>query len=306
MDDQLARDAWARLLEVRAAAASRYETEVVAAIRTTGAPGHLLGMLIHAHDVDPEPLTVEGLLRCTPYYAAAAFRERMVMLAADGWFVSPAEGAYVLAPTGRDAIAHIEGAAESKLLALASACDPGDLSALDELVGRVAETTRTFVDIPDKGCLRATGNMRRKEHLSPLAAILQSIDTLEAFRCDGHRAIWRRSLPGGRAWELLTVMWQGQANSADSMFAWSQRQGFPRGFSATEYAEDLRGLVAHGWAVATAEADIYRLTEEGRQLRQEAEDATDANFYTPWSSLMPGEIADMHRLVTTLMAQLRS
>lgn len=304
MDDQLAHDAWARLLELRAAATSRYETEVVAAIQTTGAPGRLLGMLIHAHDVAPEPLTVEGLLRCTPYYAAEAFHERMVVLAADGWFVSPAEGTYVLAPTGQHAMAHIEGAAESKLLTLASACDPDDLSTLDELVGSVAEAARTFADVPDKGCLLATGNMRRKEHLSPLAAIIQSIDTLEAFRCDGHRAIWRRSLPDGRAWELLTVMWQGQANSADSMLAWSQRQGFPRGFSVAEYAEDLRGLVARGWAVATAEPGVYQLTEEGTQLRQRAEDATDASFYAPWSSLTPGEITDMHRLATTLMAQL--
>jgi hypothetical protein len=66
-------------------------------------------MLIHAHDVDPEPLTIECLLGCTSYYAAEAFHERMVALAPGGWLVSTTEGAHQLSRAGSEAVTLIEG-----------------------------------------------------------------------------------------------------------------------------------------------------------------------------------------------------
>ena len=52
-------------------------------------------------------------------------------------------------------------------------------------------------------------------------------------------------------------------------------------------------------------ADGYEVTEAGRRLRQEAEDATDRYFFEPWICLTEPEVANLVGLVTRLRDHLQ-
>ncbi len=125
------------------------------------------------------------------------------------------------------------------------------------------------------------------------------------FRCDAHRTAWRPTGVDGPTWEALTWLWEGRADSAASLFAWSQKQPHPRAFGAPDYAVCLATLAARGWA-EPAGPDRYRLTEAGKRLRQGIEDQTDAFFYGPWSALTQAEVDDLQARARAVIQGLKT
>ena len=49
-----------------------------------------------------------------------------------------------------------------------------------------------------------------------------------------------------------------------------------------------------------ASANAFEVTDAGRQVREEAETATNRNFYTPWLTLNETEIDDLRDLLARL------
>jgi hypothetical protein len=56
--------------------------------------------------------------------------------------------------------------------------------------------------------------------------------------------------------------------------------------------------------VRAASENAFEVTEVGRQIREEAEAATDRNFYTPWQVLSETEANDLSELLTRLKTAL--
>lgn len=128
----------------------------------------------------------------------------------------------------------------------------------------------------------------------PLAKIDQHLDDLNAFRDDAHLAAWQPYEIDGRSWEAFTLVWEGKAQTAEDL-----AEKLPnRGYSAGDYAGSLAELVERGW-LAPANGG-YRLTEEGQQLRQAAEEATNHYFYTPWAILDENEQVQLRNLLIQL------
>jgi hypothetical protein len=52
--------------------------------------------------------------------------------------------------------------------------------------------------------------------------------------------------------------------------------------------------------------DRFCLTEEGKRLREQAEQDTNEYFYAPWSVLTQEELHELHELLTTLYNGLKT
>jgi DNA-binding MarR family transcriptional regulator len=119
------------------------------------------------------------------------------------------------------------------------------------------------------------------------------------YRDDAHTAAWLPLGVTGPAWEALTRVWRDEAHTAAALVERAPN----RQVTAEEYEDALQGLAGRGWLEATA--DGYRLTPAGRQVREEAEAATDRLFYAGWAGVSDDELSRMSALARRATANLR-
>ena len=285
-------DAWAALQRLLAALAAQYSAEFRAAVLAEGLGREPVGVLLLAANVDLDPISAAGMLACLPYFAETAFTTRLQRLRAGGW-LDPHPAGYVLSPRGRAAAEAMHGVVRTRLAALAP-MPPADLERLARLVERLFDLCRLSPAVPDRGCVTLSGNAQptREPGAPPLARAARAIEALSNFRCDAHRAAWQPTEASGPAWETLTWLWQGRANSPLSLHAWAEKQPFPRGWSAADYAGFLVDLQAMGWVEAGPD-EAWSLTPPGWAAREAAEADTDARFYAPWAAFTPAELDEL-------------
>ncbi len=287
-----AAETWAALLDLLGALAGQYRADFQRAVVEAGLAREPVGVLLHAGDIDPRPLAAADLLRCVPYYAEVAFTAPLSRLVAGGWLEPAGEGTYRLTRKGRAATHRMYAAARDRLAAL-SPLPLADLDRLAQLLTRLLAACRANPAVADQACLAACGSAGPFVEPTALATTARVLEAMMNFRCDAHRTAWRPTGVDGPTWETLTWLWEGRADSAASLFAWSQKQPHPRAWGAADYGACLGTLAGRGWAELAA-ADRYRLTDAGRRLRQGIEDETNALFYGPWSVLSPAEIDELH------------
>jgi DNA-binding MarR family transcriptional regulator len=119
------------------------------------------------------------------------------------------------------------------------------------------------------------------------------IDLL-AYRDDAHVAAWQPYEVSGQAWEAFTFVWRGDAGTAAEL---AEKLPF-RNYDQDAYAAALQDLATRGWLAK--EDDRYVVTEKGKKLRQEAEDATDRYFDTAWAGLNEAEMKEARDLLEKL------
>jgi predicted transcriptional regulator len=128
----------------------------------------------------------------------------------------------------------------------------------------------------------------------------QYITDLARFRDDAHLAAWKPYGTSGHVWEALTLIWREEANTAEALAERLSR----RTYTAEDYGQALQDLAARGWV--TEEKGAYELTEEGRRVREEAEEATDRHFFVGWSALNEEELTQLEDLLTRAKAGLEA
>ena len=290
--------AWVTLLELLGALAGQYREDFRQAVIGAGLGREPVGMLLHAGDIDPRPLTAADLLACVPYYAEASFTLPMQRLAAAGW-LEPAGDGYRLTAKGRAATDAMYAAARDRLATL-SPLPATDLERLAQLLRHLLAACQASPVVTDQACLAASGNPAPWHEPTPMATIARVLEALTNFRCDAHRAAWRPTDLDGPTWETFTWLWEARADSAASLQAWSAKQPHPRAFSTADYAACLSTVREHGWAEPAAEGRFV-LTEAGRNLRQAVEDQTNANFYGPWRALSAAEIDELEAVARRMV-----
>ncbi len=116
-------------------------------------------------------------------------------------------------------------------------------------------------------------NYQRFQVLYSLERFVVLFGELAAYRDDAHITAWQAHNIEGHAWEVLTYLWRGQtAASVDMLFEKLSYRSIPR----EVYVQDLRELESTNWA--QEEAGEYRITAEGKRIREEAEALTDRYF----------------------------
>ena len=228
-----------------------------------------------AYQIAPKNISVELLDKRNPYVNPTWQEKRLADTAKVGYLDLDGMGGYVISEKGANAINAVHGAfynhinkvnrfPTNKLEELAAL--------LDKLVGACAKT-----DIPnDTLCLDISHNGHPKVESGSLAQIDQYLDDMNAFRDDAHLAAWTPTEVSGHVWEVLSFVWNGEADTVEKLV---ERLPY-RNYTAEDYANTLEGLQQRGWIEPGGED--YKVTAEGRKIRDDAESATDTNFFEPW------------------------
>jgi len=143
-------------------------------------------------------------------------------------------------------------------------------------------------------CLNISFNGHPQVETDSLAAIDQRIDDLHAFRDDAHISAWMPSGVNGHAWEVLSFVWNGEADTVEKLV---ERLPY-RNYTAEEYTQTLNDLTTRGWVEPGDNG--YKITDAGKKIREDAEAATNANFFDPWQVLSDDEFARLGELLNAL------
>ena len=134
-----------------------------------------------------------------------------------------------------------------------------------------------------------------------MVKIREYLMDLFAYRDDSHLSASRPHFnQAGIVWLVLGALWNQDAVTAKQM---AEKMTF-RGYEVSDYEVALQAAVEIGWAEVDNRPDTFRLSQEGKELREQAEQLTNGYFYTPWSVLIQGEIDELYDLLTKLRDEL--
>jgi hypothetical protein len=208
-------------------------------------------------------------------------------------------GEYHLTNAGHAAVRQLIDTAYAAMAPLHPLPD-ADLERLLTLLRRLVEASLAAPEPPGKWCLRIARHYDPAGRAGMAPQLDQYLSDLVAYRDDAHLAAWKPLGVTGQEWETLTHLWHGDIVTLDDLCA---RHCVRRGYACDSYAVALQALIARGWV---GEHDgAFRITEQGRRLRDEAEATTDRYFFAPWVILTPSELGALAELLAQARDALR-
>jgi Helix-turn-helix family len=257
--------------------------------------------LLVARAIEPDAISPERICRRYPYGTLASWAQPMETLAERQLLDAQGNGSYRLTPGGRAIITRLLKEFYAGLVGIEKSIEPvypaADLDRLAALLTKIV--TASFNASIERSCLKDSHGLVPNGNATTLARIDQALDDLNAFRDDAHLTAWQPLQVTGEAWELFTFLWRSEVKNADEMV----EKVTSRGHSREAYQFALGDLIGRGWVRAAGE-NAFEVTATGRQVREEAEAATDRNFYTPWQVLNKSEVKDLNELLTRLKTAL--
>lgn len=272
--------------------AGRYVPAFEAELKAKGLDWSDISLVQMAVAADPEPLTVDRYLARVPYHAAATVEAELAAATGHGVLSGDGNGGYRPTDLGREIYRTGLGLVARTAAELSEQL-PAGTERLVELLGQVVAACEASAI--DKPALTFSRSFDPGPGALPMERIRRYNQDLIIFRDDAHTAAWQPYGIPGYAWEAFSHVWGENiwGDPVDTAPAVAEKLGF-RGYDEADYAAALADQVERGWL---AETDgTYRLTDAGREIRQAAEDATDANYYGPWQ-IGEGEAAEMRGLM---------
>ncbi len=288
---------WSLVEETMRAFSPFYREAMQQAIQDSGVPDNWFALSL-ARGSDPAPLTVERFHAMSPYTAWERVAEMLEELARLEMLERVGEDAYRLTDLGREAVEDIFGAAHQSLGAI-EPLPADEMDQLNDLLYRLVQATLEAPQPENKWAIAYSRWTDPGEDAPGAVKADQYLTDLVRFRDDAHIAAWKPYNVSGHGWEALTFVWRDEAHTAEELAETLS----VRGRSVEVYAEALSDLASRGWIEETP--DGYRVTEEGRALRQQAEEATNSLFFAPWTSLSDDENAQLQGLLTQLQNNLQ-
>lgn len=246
-----------------------------------------------AAQMAPRPISAELLNRRNPY-ANPARTEALLREAAQAGYLDPdGQGGYLVSERGAKAIQDVHGVFYKQINQI-NRFPKEKLQELDALLEALVSACAK-ADFPD-GALRLEISHNGHPGVEPasLARIDQLLDDMNAFRDDAHVAAWSPAGVDGHTWEVLTYVWNGEANTVEKLV-----EALPyRTYAAEDYAATLNELTTRGWIEPVEEG--YQVTGTGKRIRDQAEDQTNANYFSPWKALTDEEVDRLGQLLQEL------
>jgi len=253
----------------------------------------LFGPTDTANKLAPKPLSAQMLNRRTPYTNLSRFVKLLADTAQAGYLKQDGADGYVITEKGAAAIKATNGAFYQHVNQV-NQFPAEKLKELSSFIRRLVEASAKAGLPNGTFCFDISHNGHLAVEAGSLAQIDQHIDDLYAFRDDSHLASWMPSGLSGEAWEALTFVWNGNANTADEL-----AEVLPnRNHTVDDYAKALADLAARGWLEPAD--DGYKITAAGKKVRDDAETATDNNFFGPWQALNDAELTKLGELISEL------
>ncbi len=242
---------------------------------------------------EPQAVVPASIYAQMPYAAPARIEADLAGAVERGVLWLDA-GAYRLSEQGRAALAGSFAAVHAALVGY----EPLPAAELEQLTSLLERVVRACVAAPEPAAKEALLGSRRSDpgpQAAPGARIDQLLTDLLRFRDDAHVAAWQPLGVSGLAWELLTLIWRGEATTREAL----EQQLERRGHAPADYDQALGDLAGRGW-LAERDGQLH-VTDAGRAVREQAEEQTDRLFYGPWNRLSAAEIDQLR----TLLARLR-
>lgn len=239
-------------------------------------------MMVQAQEFDPEPITVENLRVRAVWSSPEIIGGLLAILLAEGFLDKVVPRGYVMTESGREVMAMLRERRYAILNALPQPIPAEDLNKLEEMLRFVVADAIQGDDIPGTWCLEHSRN-RADDNAPILGKILQYSEDLNAFRDDCHMASFKAHGVAAYIWETLSLMWAGSVTTPHDAY----EQLRYRGYGTLDFEQAFDDLTRREWI--EPDGDGYKITEEGRKVRQDAEDLTDTYFALPFK----GALSDM-------------
>jgi hypothetical protein len=247
-----------------------------------------------------ERFSIKDFQRRDPFSNPEQFERLFVRLNIKGWIEPLRDGSFQVTEKARETARFLIQAGDVQLSDFASMTDY-DLKRLVILLKQLVMESCLAPEPPGKWAILKRFRVA-DEHYPPIMQIREYLMDLFAYRDDSHLSASRPYFnEAGIVWIVLGALWKGEAVNAGQM---AEKMAF-RGYDVEEYEIAIQAAMEVGWVEQAHRQDTFRLTEQGMQLREHAEQDTNDYFYAPWSVLTQDEINELHELLKKLHDHLR-
>lgn len=234
-----------------------------------------------------------------PFTNPELFEKHFALLNMKGWVEPLPDGDSRVTEAARASARQIIRAGDEQLSGFYSMPD-SDLKRLGILLQQIVMECRVARQPPEQWAIFKRFRVT-DEHSPLIAQVRECLMDLYAYRDDSHLSAARPHFnQAGIVWLVLGALWKGNAVNAEQM---TETMPF-RGYEVEDYEIAIEAAMEIGWAEQAERPDTFRLTQKGRELREQVERLTNQYFYAPWSVLVQDEIEELYDLLTTLRHEL--
>ncbi len=244
--------------------------------------------------------SLENFKKRDPFSNPEQFEKLFARLDVKGWIEPQRDESYEVTEMARAGAKYIIMSGDAQLPAEESMADI-DLERLKILVKQIVIANDGAPEPPEKWAIHKRFRVATKT--SPvLVKIREYLMDLFAYRDDSHLAAARPHFnDAGIVWLVLGAAWEGGEVTAEKI---AQTMTF-RGYEVNDYEVALQAAKEIGWLEDADAPGVYRITQKGKELREQVETKTDEYFYAPWSTLPQEELDELYDLLVRLRERLR-
>ncbi len=244
--------------------------------------------------------SLENFQKRDPFSNPEQFEKLFARLDVKGWIEPQRDEGYKVTEMAQSGAAFIIMSGDAKLPP-SEAFPEIDLERLKSLVKQIVLANDSAPEPPEKWAILHRFRVAKKN--SPLLVkIREYLMDLFAYRDDSHLDAARPHFnEAGIVWLVVGAAWDAGSTNAAKM---AESMSF-RGYEVNDYEVALQAAKEIGWLEETDVPGSFRLTEKGRELREQVEVQTDEYFYRPWSVLTPEELDELYDLLVKLRERLR-
>lgn len=256
--------------------------------------------LYYYSELGMDLFSIENFQKRDPFSNPEQFERVFTRLNLRGWIEPMPDWRYQVTEEARQAARGIIRAGDAKLDGFEAKTDV-NLRKLTMLLKQIVTANETAPEPPQKWAI--LNRFRVADTSSPwIAQIREYLMDLYAYRDDSHLSASHPYFGrAGIAWITLGAIWTGDAITAAKM---AETMTF-RGYDVEDYEVAVQAAAEIGWIEATGVPGAFRPTQLGKELREQAENMTNAYFYRPWSVMTQKELDELYDLLTKLRDGLR-
>jgi len=284
--------------EVMGSLAPHYQTAVRATFADYEFQGADWFVSYVTYGIGEKGLTSDKFHTIFPYVNEIRQQAMFTQATEHGFLQTEDDKTYTLTEIGNKGVQSFFTNARVALDAI-SPLPEANLTRLAELLKQVVFATKQASEPAEKFNLKLSRSTAPDDNATAVSHIDQYITDLNVYRDDAHLAAWRSLGITGQNWEAFTFVWRGDANTGATL-----AERLPnRGYDEASYEAALQTLVSHGWLIE--KEGVYKITQAGQKLRDEAEKATERNFVVGWSALSQDETVELKNLLSQFRDGLR-
>jgi hypothetical protein len=276
----------------------QYTEDMDSAAKSLGLEPPAWYSIIPAYTFEPDPISVPRIRVRIPYNSPAYYEESLLSLFELGCFDEVLDGEYLLNERGHEAFESIIHSAYQQMNEIPH-LSPDSMEELQHLLYRLVQASLLSDEPTCKWSIIYSRRLDPGRDASAIIKVDQYLSDLTSYRDDAHLASWQSHEISGHAWDILGVIWSGEAASMGEI---AERLK-SRKWAETESVNAIAELENRGWIVAGEEMCI---TEQGSAAREKSEELTDQYFFSPWGILSEEELVRLGNLLKELKDKIDS